>query len=112
MANTQNTSKTIVFIHGLFVNPKSWADHPITRLRDLGLSVGVNTDDPGIFGISLVGEYEKLARDHGWTVEDFEKANREAFKASFIKDKEKFFAGMRPRPPQLFLPPQKLRPAL
>jgi adenosine deaminase len=36
-------------------------EHPFTRLRDAGLTVTLNSDDPGMFASLLAGEYE-LAR--------------------------------------------------
>ena len=36
--------------------------HPVRQLFDLGCSVGINTDDPGIFQTTLSREYDLLAR--------------------------------------------------
>ncbi len=40
----------------------SFDDHPIRELWDAGISVSVNTDDPGFFNCDLVGEYEIAGR--------------------------------------------------
>lgn len=40
----------------------SLEDHPIRALWDAGVSVSVNTDDPGFFNCDLVGEYEIAGR--------------------------------------------------
>ncbi len=40
----------------------SLEDHPIRALWDAGVSVSVNTDDPGFFDCDLVGEYEIAGR--------------------------------------------------
>jgi len=40
--------------------------HPIEALRLAGVPVSVNTDDPLLYGIELVGEYERTAAAFGW----------------------------------------------
>lgn len=50
----------------LTVTP-SLADHPIERLRTAGVRVCVNTDDPLIYGCSLVGEYVTTGSQFGWS---------------------------------------------
>jgi adenosine deaminase len=40
--------------------------HPIEALRQAGVRVSVNTDDPLLYGIDLVGEYERCASRFGW----------------------------------------------
>jgi adenosine deaminase len=37
-------------------------DHPIRELWDAGVSISVNTDDPGFFDCDLIGEYEIAGR--------------------------------------------------
>jgi adenosine deaminase len=65
----------------------SIAEHPITTLRDNGLLVTINTDDPVLFGdCTLSSEYHLLETQHHWTREDFKNANRIAFNASFIPE--------------------------
>lgn len=58
-------------------------DHPIRRALDLGMNIGVNTDDPGIFLCSMESEYELLARQFGFTEADFHRIYRNAFNARF-----------------------------
>jgi adenosine deaminase len=41
-------------------------EHPIEALRCAGVPVSVNTDDPLLYGIDLVGEYERCAAVFGW----------------------------------------------
>jgi aminodeoxyfutalosine deaminase len=48
----------------------SLAEHPIARLRDAGVVVTVNTDDPHMFGTDLDEEYRRLAATFGWDVAD------------------------------------------
>ncbi|MGH8987690.1 MAG: adenosine deaminase [Acidimicrobiales bacterium] len=44
----------------------SLAAHPIERLRAAGVPVSVNTDDPLLFGTSVVGEYWRCAETFSW----------------------------------------------
>jgi adenosine deaminase len=52
-------------------------DHPFPRLRDAGLTVTLNSDDPGMFASPLCGEYE-LARTVFDLNDDADKAALEA----------------------------------
>ncbi len=60
--------------------------HPIKKLMDSGVKVCINSDDPGIFDCPLLGEYEVLVEELGFTYDDFVVCNRHAFEASFISD--------------------------
>lgn len=62
----------------------SLQDHPINSLREKGVKVTVNSDDPGIFESSLLVEYRLLEENLGWTKADFEAVNETAAQASFI----------------------------
>jgi adenosine deaminase len=62
----------------------TYADHPINRLYELGLSLGVNTDARTITNITLTQEYEQLHRFFGWDAEHFLKCNLQALHASFL----------------------------
>ncbi len=44
----------------------SMEEHPINRLRLAGVRVSVNTDDPALFGTSLVQEYARCVSAYGW----------------------------------------------
>ena len=48
----------------------SLAEHPIERLRRAGIPVSVNTDDPALLGVTLVGEYEFCAAAYHWSADD------------------------------------------
>lgn len=63
-----------------------FADHPLTRLRDAGVVVTVNTDDPAMFGCSLAGEFRRLVAEHGWTAEDVRTALLTAVAACWLPD--------------------------
>jgi adenosine deaminase len=69
---------------------ESLESHPISMLRDAGVNVTVNTDDPTIFGgYTLSSEYALLEEKHNWSLEDFKKANSIAYAASFIPEEKK-----------------------
>lgn len=70
--------------------------HPIRQLMHAGVPVTINTDDPGIFGIDLVHEYQLLRDLYDFTEADFNHCNDIAAQASFIPllQKQKFW----PRP--------------
>ncbi len=60
------------------------AQHSIRRLRDAGVLVTINSDDPGIFASTLSDDYEVLQRIHGFTRADFAQANQIALQNSFL----------------------------
>ncbi|MBO6791662.1 MAG: adenosine deaminase [Dinoroseobacter sp.] len=65
---------------------KSWAHHPIERLRAEGVKVTVSTDDPPFFHTTMSHEYEKLADTFGWDEARFAEVNRAAIEAAFCDD--------------------------
>ena len=62
----------------------STREHPVRRLVDAGVAVTINSDDPGLFGIDLCHEYEILHREHGFSLNDFERCNDIAAAHSFL----------------------------
>ena len=44
----------------------SWATHPLPRLLDASLEVVIASDDPALFGTSVVHELVQGARAFGW----------------------------------------------
>lgn len=64
---------------------KSVATHPLRRLREAGVKVSINTDDPGVFDLNLTHEYDTVADQLGLTISDFEAMNADARRASFIR---------------------------
>jgi len=67
----------------------TYAHHPIDRLYNAGVSVGINTDGRTISNISLTDEYERLQQVFGWGAEHFLKCNRNALAASFLPKEKK-----------------------
>lgn len=59
-------------------------EHPIRKLMEAGVKVTINTDDPGIFGIDMLHEYQLLVDKFGFTEEEFRACNETAKQASFI----------------------------
>jgi adenosine deaminase len=62
----------------------AYADHPIDRLRRLGVSLSVNTDARGPTDLTLRREYQRLHEVFGWTAAEFDTANRNALGVAFI----------------------------
>jgi adenosine deaminase len=67
----------------------TYADHPIDKLKQAGVSLGVNTDGRSLSEISLTQEYAKLEDTFGWGIEAFYQANVNALNHAFIPDEEK-----------------------
>jgi adenosine deaminase len=67
----------------------TYADHPVNRLYDAGVSLGINTDARTVTGISLSGEYERLQEVFGWGEQHFSTCNRNALKAAFLPPETK-----------------------
>jgi len=64
-------------------------DHPIRSFFDLGLQVTVNTDDPKMFGNSLVTEYEKLNKHLDFSAEDIRFLILQAVRSSWLPECKK-----------------------
>ena len=67
----------------------TYESHPIRKLIDNGILVTINSDDPGVFATTLTDDYDVLHQVHGFTLQDFKRANELAFNASFIAENEK-----------------------
>jgi len=68
---------------------KSRRDHPIRKLKDLGVKIAVSTDDPGIFNLSLPEELAMLQSEHNFSVAELQQCNKIGYEASFIPEHEK-----------------------
>ena len=67
----------------------SLASHPALELLQRGVSLSINSDDPGLFDITLSHEFQ-VAHEHlGFVEEDLKKATRHALDASFVSDEKK-----------------------
>ena len=58
-------------------------EHPVRRLYDAGVPLVINTDDPALFGVSLVDEYRLLAREFGFGRAELEGLARNGFEYGF-----------------------------
>ena len=61
-------------------------DHPIGKLRDAGIPVSINTDDPAISAITLSGEYVEAVTRLGFTETELKKINLQALEYAFYPD--------------------------
>ena len=61
-------------------------EHPVERLREAGVRVGISTDTRGVTDVRLTQEYERLRDVFGWTLADFEKVNRDALAVAFAPE--------------------------
>lgn len=59
-------------------------EHPIRALKKFGLKTTINSDDPTVFDVTLSQEYENLETYQGFSTQDFQDCNRDAFLASFV----------------------------
>lgn len=60
-----------------------YSEHSICKLKDLGVSIGVNTDARTISDVSLSSEYAVLEQAFDWGRREFHAANVSAMNASF-----------------------------
>jgi adenosine deaminase len=65
---------------------KNRQQHPFMELYQAGVSVSVNSDDPGIFNTYLSDDYHYLAHHFNLDEADFAKINKLAYDASFIDE--------------------------
>jgi len=62
----------------------SLEEHPLPHLYRSEIPVSINSDDPNLFGIDLVHEYQLCARLYGFTEADFMSINRQTVEHSFL----------------------------
>ena len=67
----------------------SLEEHPFTRLRDAGLTVTLNSDDPGMFASPLSGEYENARTVFGLDDDALAAVAKAGINASFLDDRAK-----------------------
>jgi adenosine deaminase len=64
-------------------------DHPLKKLMELGVRTTINSDDPGVMGITLMTEYDKSYNALGMSLKQLEQCNQWAAEASFICKEKK-----------------------
>jgi adenosine deaminase len=62
----------------------SLAEHPLPRLQAAGLALCLNSDDPPLFGTTLVDEYRRCAAAFGWGVDEVLILAADAVEHSFM----------------------------
>jgi adenosine deaminase len=68
---------------------ESLATHPLPNFLRQGVPVTINTDDPGISGITLSSELALAARRFGLTLHDLEQVTQNAATVAFLSPREK-----------------------
>jgi adenosine deaminase len=67
--------------------PERWAaDHPIRRMRVLGLRVHPNTDDPTLHHVTPTVAWLMMARDFGYAIDDLRGCLDNGLDAAWIDD--------------------------
>jgi adenosine deaminase len=59
------------------------ASHPLDALRRAGVRVSLNTDDPLLYGIDLIGEYERCASTFDWGRAELAEVARTSIESCF-----------------------------
>jgi aminodeoxyfutalosine deaminase len=67
----------------------SLAEHPVRRYFDSGLMITLNSDDPTLFGIDLLGEYRLAERKFQFTQEQLRELAANSVEASFLPPERK-----------------------
>jgi adenosine deaminase len=63
-----------------------FASHPFNQLREAGLSLSLNSDDPPYFATTIGGEYKIAREQFGLDEKELAEITRQALEASFISD--------------------------
>ncbi len=67
----------------------NYRSHPLRRFLEHGILATINTDDPGISGITLRYEYEVAAPQAGLSAAQIRQAQENALEAAFLSASEK-----------------------
>lgn len=68
---------------------KSYEDHPLNQLYQLGIPVTISTDDPVLLSVDLCQELERAADAYGWGKADLIQVEKNAVEACFCSPEEK-----------------------
>lgn len=68
---------------------RDYASHPLRHFLERGLLATINTDDPGISGITLKHEYEVAAPAAGLSPEQIRQAQRNALEVAFLSPEDR-----------------------
>lgn len=60
--------------------------HPVDQLRQAGVLLSLNTDDPGLLGTDITAEYALVATNFGWEESTVKLVARTSIIASFAND--------------------------
>lgn len=58
--------------------------HPVRKLFDAGVPITLNTDDPGVFGCTLTGEFEIARKVFGFSEAEIRSVQERAMQARFV----------------------------
>lgn len=61
-----------------------YRQHPVHKLLQAGVSLGINTDGRALNNTSLCNEYQRLHETFGWSGREFYQCNHNALQAAFI----------------------------
>lgn len=64
-------------------------EHPLPALREAGLNVTLNSDDPAYFGGGMLDNYVACHDAFGWTRDDFIDMTRNAVQAAFMAEERR-----------------------
>ncbi len=64
----------------------NYQEHPLLALREAGLSLSLNSDDPPYFGTTIDQEYEVAATQFGLSESDLKDITRQALQAAFVDE--------------------------
>jgi aminodeoxyfutalosine deaminase len=62
----------------------AYEHHPVRRLYDSGVLITLNSDDPGLFGTTLVREYELAGSLYGFSQGELEQIAANGFRSRFV----------------------------
>jgi adenosine deaminase len=67
----------------------SYSSHPIGKLRNAGVRLGINSDDPGLFASDLSDEYGKVLEHCGFSLFDIKETLAQSIEAAFLSAERK-----------------------